>query len=76
MLARFGLMLIYNVVGITFIIYRPLDGPCHGDRRAGRHGDRRFDVAGHPRGGGSVRTHAAPVATAWSFCHFFDIVSL
>jgi hypothetical protein len=32
MFARFGLMLIYNVVGI---IYRPLDGPCDADRRAG-----------------------------------------
>jgi hypothetical protein len=28
-----------------------------------------------PRGNGIARAHAAPVATAWSFCHFFDIVS-
>jgi hypothetical protein len=43
---------------------------------AGGYGDRRFHPAGPTPAGGIVRAHAAPVATAWSFCHFFDIVSL
>jgi hypothetical protein len=47
MLARFGPMLIHNVVGITLFIYRPLDGPRDGDRRAGRYGGRFFRLAGH-----------------------------
>jgi hypothetical protein len=73
MLARFGMLLITSVVGIT--LYRPLDGRRDGGRRAGVLGDRRFDLAGHPHAASIVRAHAAPAATAWSFCHFFDIVS-
>jgi len=45
MLARFGLMLIGNLVGIT--LYRPLDGRSDSGRRAGRH-DRRFHPAALP----------------------------
>jgi len=74
MLARFGMMLICNVVGIT--LYRPLDERCDADCRDCRLRPPPPSIPPPcPHAGITVRAHAAPVATAWSFCHFFDIVS-
>jgi hypothetical protein len=74
MLARFGLMLITNVVGIA--LYRPLDGRRGGSRPGrGQKRDGPFHPAALPHAASTARAHAAPAATAWSFCHFFDIVS-
>lgn len=76
MLARFGLMLIYKVVGITLCHVERLMNDAVAIAGANGYGDRCFHRAGHPRDSGIARAHAALAATAWSFCHFFDIVSL